>query len=138
MSKRNQTVNRKRRAQGKAIRPGVTQLCSTRIVMRWMRMAAVITSLASEGTSSPSPQLHHHLHIALTFTDLFHQLDARLPHGYYRIPGLVSTPKGTLLVFVMGRFHRTDATPNIVYADPPCAIHNPQFAHAVCKQLTKK
>lgn len=86
-------------------------------------MAAVMTSLASEGTSSPSPQ-----HSALTFTDLFHQLDARLPQGDYRIPGLVSTPKGTLLVFVMGRFHRTDVTPNIVYADPPCAIHNPQFA----------
>lgn len=50
-----------------------------------------------------------------TFIDLFHQLDPRLPHGFYRIPSLVSTNNGTLLAFVMGRFHRTDATPNIVY-----------------------
>jgi hypothetical protein len=48
-------------------------------------------------------------------TDLFTQLDARLPHGYYRIPSLIATPNGTLLAFVMGRFHRTDSTPNIVY-----------------------
>lgn len=47
--------------------------------------------------------------------DLFNQLDARLPHGFYRIPSLVATPSGTLLAFVLGRFHRTDSTPNIVY-----------------------
>ena len=48
-------------------------------------------------------------------TELFHQLDERLPHGQYRIPGLVQTTKGTLLAFVQGRMHRTDATPTIVY-----------------------
>ena len=49
------------------------------------------------------------------FVDLFHQLDSRLPHGFYRIPGIVTSTNGTLLAFVMGRFHRTDMTPNIVY-----------------------
>ena len=48
-------------------------------------------------------------------TDLFHQLDSRLPHGDYRIPSLVTTLNGTLLAFVGGRFHRTDVTPNILY-----------------------
>ena len=48
-------------------------------------------------------------------TDLFHQLDARLPHGDYRIPSLVTTVNGTLLAFVAGRFHRTDITPNILF-----------------------
>ena len=47
--------------------------------------------------------------------DLFEQLDARLPHGDYRIPSLIATPNGTLLAFVMGRMHRTDSSPNIVY-----------------------
>ena len=47
--------------------------------------------------------------------DLFHQLDPRLPSGDYRIPSLVATTNGTLLAFIMGRFHRTDSTPNIVY-----------------------
>eukprot|EP00662_Eupelagonemidae_sp_cell21_P025389 gene25389-37854_t len=53
--------------------------------------------------------------ITIELRDLFHQLDPRLPRGYYRIPGLVATTNGTLLAFVMGRMHRTDATPNIVY-----------------------
>jgi len=48
-------------------------------------------------------------------TDLFHQLDARLPGGDYRIPSLVTTLNGTLLAFVAGRMHRTDITPNILY-----------------------
>ena len=48
-------------------------------------------------------------------TDLFHQLDARLPHGDYRIPSLVTTRSGTLLALIAGRFHRTDITPNIIY-----------------------
>eukprot|EP01079_Euglenida_sp_SAG-EU17-18_P000165 gene165-2360_t len=66
--------------------------------------------------------------------DLFHQLGPPLPFpynrtGYYRIPSLVTSCNGTLLAFIMvnrcadrlpwdlgmGRFHRTDATPNIVY-----------------------
>jgi sialidase-1 len=49
------------------------------------------------------------------FIDLFHQLDSRLPRGYYRIPSLISTSNGTLLAIINGRFHRTDSTPNIVY-----------------------
>ena len=48
-------------------------------------------------------------------TELFHELDTRLPHGFYRIPSLVATPNGSLLAFVMGRLQRTDLTPNIVY-----------------------
>ena len=48
-------------------------------------------------------------------TNLFDQLDPRLPHGFYRIPSLVTTLKGTLLAFCAGRFHRTDMTPNIIY-----------------------
>merc|ERR1712232_911058 len=53
-------------------------------------------------------------------TDLFHQLTYPLPYpfnttGYYRIPSLVTSTNGTLLAFIMGRFHRRDATPNIVY-----------------------
>lgn len=48
-------------------------------------------------------------------TDIFHQLDPRLPRGDYRIPSLTTTLKGTLLAFVAGRFHRTDITPNILY-----------------------
>ena len=48
-------------------------------------------------------------------TTLFHQLDPRLPHGFYRVPSLVTSLNGTLLAFVSGRFHRTDATPNILY-----------------------
>jgi len=52
---------------------------------------------------------------ATPLIDLFEQLDARLPNGDYRIPSLVATPKGTLLAFVMGRMHRTEDTPNIVY-----------------------
>ena len=48
-------------------------------------------------------------------TDLFHQLDARLPHGDYRIPSLITTSNGTLLAFIAGRMHRTDITPNIIY-----------------------
>lgn len=52
---------------------------------------------------------------AVYLQDLFHALDPRLPHGYYRIPSMVATNNGTLLAFVMGRFHRTDSTPNIVY-----------------------
>jgi len=53
-------------------------------------------------------------------TDLFHQLTYPLPFpfnttGYYRIPSLVSSTNGTLLAFIMGRFHRRDNTPNIVY-----------------------
>ena len=47
--------------------------------------------------------------------DLWVQLDSRLPRGDYRIPSLVATPNGTLLAFIMGRMHRTDDTPNIVY-----------------------
>ena len=46
---------------------------------------------------------------------LFTQLDARLPHGDYRIPSLVASPNGTLLAFISGRMHRTDTTPNIIY-----------------------
>jgi len=52
---------------------------------------------------------------AVPLTDLFTQLDARLPHGDYRIPSLIATPKGTLLAFIFGRMHRTDNTPNILY-----------------------
>ena len=33
-------------------------------------------------------------------TDLFHQLDPRLPRGYYRGPSLVTTTNGTLLAIV--------------------------------------
>ena len=55
------------------------------------------------------------LPITIALTDLFVQLDSRLPNGDYRIPGLIATPNGTLLAFVMGRMHRTDATPNLVY-----------------------
>ena len=58
-------------------------------------------------TPSPTP--------AVALQDLFHQLDELLPRGDYRIPSLVATSNGTLLAFVMGRMHRTDATPNIVY-----------------------
>jgi len=47
-------------------------------------------------------------------TELFTQLDARLPNGDYRIPSIVAHPNGTLLAFVRGRMHRTDATPNII------------------------
>ena len=36
------------------------------------------------------------------FVDLFHQLDSRLSHGYYRIPGVVTTANGTVLAFVLG------------------------------------
>jgi len=49
------------------------------------------------------------------FIDLFHQLDPRLPRGYYRIPSLISSTNGTLLAFIAGRMHRTDSTPNIIY-----------------------
>ena len=48
-------------------------------------------------------------------TDLFHQLDPRLPRGDYRIPSLVTSLNGTLLAFIAGRFHRTDITPNNIY-----------------------
>lgn len=48
-------------------------------------------------------------------TNLFHQLDVRLPRGDYRIPSLITSLNGTLLAFVAGRMHRTDATPNIQY-----------------------
>ena len=56
-----------------------------------------------------------HAATAPALTDLFHQLDARLPHGDYRIPSLVTTNNGTLLAFVAGRMHRTDYTPNLIY-----------------------
>ena len=45
--------------------------------------------------------------------DLFHQLDSRLPHGDYRIPSLLRTCNGSLLVFVAGRMHRDDGSPTI-------------------------
>ena len=54
------------------------------------------------------------------FTDLFHQLTGPLPppfntSGFYRIPSMVYTAKGTIIALTLGRFHRTDLTPNIVY-----------------------
>ena len=48
-------------------------------------------------------------------TDLFTELDARLPTGYYRGPSLVTTPNGTLLAFVLGALHQHDGSPTIVY-----------------------
>ena len=67
----------------------------------------LLLSFASSATSS--------------YTDLFRQLGPPLPFpwntsGYYRIPSLVAAADGShLLAFVAGRFHRTDATPNIIY-----------------------
>ena len=61
--------------------------------------------LRSDSLATPAPYL----------TDLFTELDARLPSGQYRIPSLVSTPSGTLLAIINGREHRRDVTPNIIY-----------------------
>ena len=65
---------------------------------------AAILALGFAGVT-PAPYL----------TDLFTELDARLPNGQYRIPSLVSTPSGTLLAIINGREHRRDVTPNIIY-----------------------
>ena len=66
-------------------------------------MAVVVAALAF--APAPAPFL----------TDLFTELDARLPNGQYRIPSLVSTPRGTLLAIINGREHRRDVTPNIIH-----------------------
>eukprot|EP00729_Bicosta_minor_P007398 gene7398-18685_t len=50
-----------------------------------------------------------------TLVNLFTELDARLPTGYYRGPSLVTTVKGTLLAFVLGALHRHDNSPTIIY-----------------------
>jgi hypothetical protein len=52
--------------------------------------------------------------VGANLTDLFTELDARLPTGYYRGPSLVTTPNGTLLAFVLGALHRHDGSPTIV------------------------
>lgn len=64
--------------------------------------------------------LGHAAAAPVVFTDLFHQLTGPLPYpynttGFYRIPSMVVTPKGTVIALALGRFHRTDLTPNIVY-----------------------
>ena len=48
-------------------------------------------------------------------TDLYHQFDARFPHGYYRSPSLITSLRGTLLAFAYGKYHRTDSTPNQIF-----------------------
>ena len=81
-------------------------------------LAFVVATLAISCTLLPAPATAaaHAYHI----TDLFHQLGPPLPYpwntsGFYRIPSMVTAPNGDVLAFALGRFHRTDATPNIVY-----------------------
>ena len=68
----------------------------------------LITAISALAIAPPPPTYPN-------LTDLFHQLDPRLPRGDYRIPSLVTSLNGTLLAFIAGRFHRTDITPNNIY-----------------------
>ena len=46
--------------------------------------------------------------------DLWTGHDAFVPRGIYRIPSLITTKNGTLIVFAQARVHSTDATPSSV------------------------
>ena len=46
--------------------------------------------------------------------DLWTGHDAYVPHGIYRIPSMITTKNGTLIVFAQARVHSTDATPSSV------------------------
>ena len=70
---------------------------------------------AGEPTPTRKPTLARAPPVYPNLTELFRELDPRLPHGFYRIPSLVSTPRGTLLAIINGRMHRRDVTPNIIY-----------------------
>ena len=83
-----------------------------RVVALALTLASGVVCISSTGTKNnlgrapqPSPPL----------TNLFTELDARLPKGYYRGPSLVTTPSGTLLAFVLGALHRHDGSPTIIY-----------------------
>ena len=86
-----------------------------RLIKQLVKVLGHTRALPAAGAADTSMLLLALLPVTCTLQDLFVQLDSRLPHGDYRIPSLVATPSGTLLAFVMGRMHRTDYTPNIVY-----------------------
>ena len=44
--------------------------------------------------------------------DLWTGHDAFVPRGIYRIPSMITTKNGTLIVFAQARVHSTDATPS--------------------------
>jgi hypothetical protein len=46
--------------------------------------------------------------------DLWTGHDAFVPRGIYRIPSMITTKNGTLIVFAQARVHSTDATPSSV------------------------
>ena len=80
-------------------------------IVSFRTMFALVLNLVVACKGSPTPIYQQ---------DLFQELGPPLPYpfntsGYYRIPSLLASSNGTLLAFIAGRFHRTDATPNIIY-----------------------
>ena len=72
-------------------------------VLRTKDQAQCISAALSRPASWPT-QLY----------DLWTGHDAYTPRGIYRIPSMITTKNGTLIVFAQARVHSTDATPSSV------------------------
>lgn len=91
-------------------------------LVAWCVAVSLATPAAAAASAAATPPAaadlgtrHASAASSANLTNLFTELDARLPTGYYRGPSLVTTPNGTLLAFVLGALHRHDGSPTIVY-----------------------